>query len=197
VLEVGEVTFEREDGGSFRVGADAAVIDPGGDGQPVTVVSFSYRDPERFTDRVHLRIYNTANKSQVIHDQTHQPVNDTFGNLTVREMITGEENASARWTVEYTIVRNDTRTGETTVTGRAAQLNLPMSQGLQNILGIGLLIIIGGLFSSRNAAVGAVIVALTGGALFLIGALSGIITGAAVAFALTLAVGYNLATRGG
>jgi len=174
------------------------VTDPGGDGQPVTEVTFRYDDPQRLTEQVSVRIYNRANESETILDQTFEPAaNGSFGNLTVRKLVLGEGNASADWTVEYSIVRgNETRAGEITVTGRSESLNIPMSQGLQQVLGVGMVIIVGGLFSRRNAAVGAVIVPLLAGALFLVGALSGVVTGAAVAFALTLGVGYNFATRG-
>jgi len=173
------------------------VTDDGGDGQPVTEITFRYDDPQELTEQVSVRIYNRSNESQVIVGQTFQPPNGSFGNLTVRKLLLGEGNASARWTVEYSIVRgNETRAGEITVTGRSESLNIPMSQGLQQVLGVGMVIIVGGLFSRRNAAVGAVIVPLLAGGLFLVGALSGVVTGAAVAFALTLGVAYNFATRG-
>jgi hypothetical protein len=117
----------------------------------------------------------------------------------VSELLLGEQNASTEWTVEYTAFRNDSAApvnGESTVSGRNKNLNIPMSQGLQQLLGVGLLFIVGGLFSRRNAAVGAVVVPALAGALFLVGFLNGIVTGAAVAFALTIGVAYNFATRG-
>jgi hypothetical protein len=161
----------------------------------VTEVQFRYDDPAELTKSVAVRIYNRSNESQVLVDQTFTPTNGTFGNLTVTELVVGEANASADWTVEYSAVRNRTIEGEITVSARNDTLGIPLSSGLQQIIGVGMIIIVGGLFSRRNAAVGAIVVPALAGTLFLVGALSGIVTGAAVAFALTLGVAYNFATR--
>ncbi len=199
-IEIGEIQFERDDRSTFEVGANAKVQDGtgSGDGQPITEITFNYLDPSNATRAVEVRIYNRSNESQELVNKVFTPTSGTFGNLTVRELVVGEQAAETEWTVEYRALRNDTEpvAGEITVTARTEDLDIPLSQGLQQLLGIGMIFIIGGLFSRRNAAVGAVVVPALAGALFLFGFLSGVVTGAAVAFALTVGVGYNFATRG-
>jgi hypothetical protein len=199
IIEIGEIQFEREDETTFSVGASATVQGDNGDGLPITEISFSYIDPENLTTRVDVRIFNRSNESEVLLDQTFTPQTGNFGNLTIRELVLGERNASTEWSIEYTAFRNDSAApinGEITVSGRNKSLNIPMSQGLQQILGVGMIFVVGGLFSRRNAAVGAIVVPALAGTLFLVGFLNGVVTGAAVAFALTIGVAYNFATRG-
>jgi protocatechuate 3,4-dioxygenase beta subunit len=193
-IDIGEIEFNRRDEGTFS--ADAAVEDlSSGDGAS-ELVTFNYKDAENLTSKVRVKIYNQTNESQVIHNQVHLPNGGAFGNLTVSELVNGSLVGS-RWVVEYEITRrNETQSGVITVTSQPSQLRIPLSGQWQSILGIGMVVIIGGLFSTRNAAVGAIIVPAVAGTLWLIGILSGAVSGAAVALALTLGVAYNFATRG-
>jgi hypothetical protein len=197
VSRSGRCEFKREDSTTFSVDASAKIQDGtgSGDGLPITEIEFNYLDPQNLTTAVNVRIYNRSNESQVLLAQTFTSSTGTFGNLTVSELIVGEQAASTDWTIEYSVVRNRTIEGEITVSARSETLGIPLSAGLQQIIGVGMIIIVGGLFSRRNAAVGAIVVPALAGTLFLVGALSGVVTGAAVAFAFTIGIAYNFATR--
>jgi len=157
-------------------------------------VRFRYVDAANLTSRVDLKIYERGNESNVIHNQTHTPQSGNFGNLTVTKITTQNDT---RWRVEYEIQRNgSTQSGVRDVSAQPVSTSLPLDDGLQTILGVGLLLVIGGLFSARNAAVGAIIVPSAAGVMHLVGMFSGVVAGAAGALALAVGVAYNLAIGG-
>jgi len=192
-IEIGEVSFDRPDGETFQ--ADASLTDVEGDSD-AEKLSFEFVDGAQFTDSVSLKIYKRSNESNVLVDKTFGPVTgNAFGEFLFSETLTGNQTGKT-WVVEYEAARNGTQDGLFTVSATGGGLGIPLDQGLQQVLGVGMVIVIGGLFSTRNAAVGAIVVPLAAGTLWFLGFLSGATTGAAVALALTLGVAYSFATGG-
>jgi len=189
-IEIGEVRFNVPNGDTFS--ADATAEQTGNNSERVV---FSYIDPEHLTSQVSVTIYNESNESQVIHNQTHAPTSGTYGNLTITETVTGNATGSD-WVVEYSAERNETQSGTITVTAAPDQLDIPIDQGIQQLLGVGLIIVVSGLFSARNAAVGAIVIPALAGTLWLVGVLSGVVSGAAIGLAFAVGVSYQLATGG-
>jgi hypothetical protein len=190
VIEIGAVEFNLPDGSTFSVDARAETV-----GNNTERVTFSYVDPEQLTEEVSVKIFNASNESEVILDQTKTAPPGGFGNLTISDTITGNATG-ARLVVEYSVVREENHSGTITVSAEASQLGIPLSGGLQQIIGVGMIIVVAGLFSARNATVGAIVVPGLAGALFLVGVLSGVVSGAAIALAFTVGVAYNFATGG-
>jgi len=192
-IEIGEVSFDRPDGDTFRVDASLRAVEGDTDAEKLT---FGFIDAARFTDSVALEIYERSNESNVLVDETFSPeTGDAFGAFLFSETLTGNQTDKT-WVVEYSADRNETQDGLFTVSATGGSLGIPLDQGIQQVLGVGMVIVIAGLFSTRNAAVGAIVVPLAAGTLWFLGFLSGATTGAAVALALTLGVAYNFATGG-
>ena len=77
-------------------------------------------------------------------------------------------------------------------------VNIPLDEGWASIFGVGLLLIVGGIFSRANARIGALVIPAVALMLNLTGILSGVVTLASVGVAFAIAVGINLVqTTGG
>jgi len=190
-INIGNVQFERSNGSTVRVSTSAT--DLGND----DLVRFSLRDPVNRTSYAQVKIYNVSNRSHVIHNKAHTAAVGNLSNLTVTKTITAAADQGTRWAIEYSYIRNgETQTGFATVSTESGNLPVPLDPGLQQMVSMGLLFVVGGLFSARNAAVGAIIVPAVGGLLYMMGIMSGAATGLGIALALTVGVLYNLSTRG-
>ena len=190
-IEIGRVEFNRPDGETFRV--DASLTERT---NTTETLRFAFVDAGRFTDSVALEIYERSNESNVLVDQTFEPeTGDQFGAFLFSEVLSGNQTDKT-WVVEYSAARNQTQDGLFTVSATGGNLGIPIDQGIQQILGVGMVIVLAGLFSTRNAAIGAIVVPLAAGTLWFLGFLTGATTGASIALALTLGVAYNFATGG-
>jgi len=77
------------------------------------------------------------------------------------------------------------------------ELGSGLDDGWKQIFGVGLLIVVGGLFSVANARIGALVIPGMAGVLFYAGWMSGVASGAAIVITLALGAAYNVAvTRG-
>jgi len=190
-IEIGRVEFNRPDGETFRV--DASLTERT---NTTETLRFAFVDAGRFTDSVALEIYERSNESNVLVDQTFEPeTGDQFGAFLFSEVLSGNQTDKT-WVVEYSAARNQTQDGLFTVSATGGNLGIPIDQGIQQILGVGMVIVLAGLFSTRNAAIGAIVVPLAAGTLWFLGFLTGATTGASIALGLALGVAYNFATGG-
>jgi len=67
-----------------------------------------------------------------------------------------------------------------------------LDSGWAQIFGVGLLVVIGGIFSAANARIGALVLPGVALFLFVIGVLDGVVTVGAIGIAFAVAVGINL-----
>ena len=190
-IEVGSTQFVIPDGDTISIGTGADKNDDGSE-----QIRFEFNDPNNRTTSIAVRIYERGNESNVIHDQVHFPsTGSRFGNLTVTKLVSAEQ-ADKRWTIEYEIRKADGEVddGRVDVTAGDNTLPLPIPDGWSQIISIGAILLIGGLFSAQNAPLGAIIVPSIAGVLVLIGMLNPVIGGTSVAIALAVGVMYRFAT---
>ena len=160
-----------------------------------TIAQFAYVDLAQETTSLQLEVLQAGNTSNVLDtaDISGPPNIKTFQHTTT---LTGDEaEYKLLYDVEY--VRN----GQTFEVRKAYGLNqypigLPLSGPWKSIFSVGFLIVLAGVFSVRNARIGAIIIPGVAALLYSIGFLTGVATILGIALAMVLAIGYNLAFAG-
>ena len=104
-----------------------------------------------------------------------------------------EEQAETEWVFTYSYDRDDeTVTGEL-IPGQESFPLLPnLDDGYSTIFGVGIIIVLTGIFSVANAKVGAIIIPGVAGLLFITGILSSAMTGLSIAVAFSIGIAYNI-----
>lgn len=160
-----------------------------------TTAQFAYVDLAQETTSLQLEVLQAGNTSNVLDtaEISGPPNIKTFQHTTT---LTGDEaEYKLLYDVEY--VRN----GQTFEVRKAYGLNqypigLPLSGPWKSIFSVGFLIVLAGVFSVRNARIGAIIIPGVAALLYSIGFLTGVATILGIALAMVLAIGYNLAFAG-
>jgi hypothetical protein len=147
-----------------------------------------YVDPEKETDRITIVAVNRFNGSDVIYGPQSYYGQQT---VSITEPV-GQLNDS--YLVRVSGVRDGQTFNTTAYIGPEQQSIVPpgLSGVWIQVAGIGLLLIVGGLFSQFNVSVGAVVTSLFAGVLWYIGLLQGVASWASVALAITFSVLYGL-----
>jgi len=160
-----------------------------------TIAQFAYVDLAQETTSLQLEVLQAGNTSNVLDTaEISAPPNiKTFQHTTT---LTGDE-AEYKLLYEVEYVRN----GQTFEVRKAYGLNqypigLPLSGPWKSIFSVGFLIVLGGVFSVRNARIGAIIIPGVAAILYSIGFLTGVATILGIALAMVLAIAYNLAFAG-
>jgi hypothetical protein len=204
---------DTRDLGSFRAKVDQVVnlvisgisqgVDQPEDGSLLTTsqsvdddtgdksIGFVYNDDQNKTTSLEFRVEESNNASNVYDSGT---ITGPLGQYAFSSTITGDD-AETVWVLNATWVRD----GETINQVRPFGVNsfplfTNMDDGWRTIFGVGLLIVLGGVFSVRNARVGAIVIPGVALVLYMTGFLSGVLTVTSIAFAFVLAVGYNIVT---
>jgi hypothetical protein len=108
-------------------------------------------------------------------------------------MLSGDER-NKTWVADYTIDRGDEEvSGTVPLSGQQFGTGLPLEQGLLSIFSTGFLLLLGGLFSRANAAVGALVIPLAAGALWMAELVPPEVSGVSIILAFGVAVLYRLA----
>jgi len=154
-------------------------------------IGFVYNDDQNKTSSLEFRVEESNNASNVYDTGT---VTGPLGQYAYSSTITGDD-ADTIWVLNATWVRD----GETINQVRPFGVNsfplfTNMDDGWRTIFGVGLLIVLGGVFSVRNARVGAIVIPGVALVLYMTGFLGGVLTVTSIAFAFVLAVGYNIVT---
>lgn len=154
-------------------------------------VGFVYTDNQNKTSSFEFRIEENNNASNVYDTGSET---GPIGQYAFSTTITGDD-AETVWVLNATWVRD----GETINQIRPFGVNsfplfTNMDDGWRTIFGVGLLIVLGGVFSVRNARIGAIIIPGVALVLYMTGFLSGVLTVTSIAFAFVLAIAYNIVT---
>lgn len=176
-LEIGELNVVVPEDDTYAV---EAYWESG----PENVV-FEYNDTTGSTGDIELFIFERGNRSNVIHDTTH---NGPFGGLKVTTGV-GTQNETA-WVVEYNTTRNGENVRGSFVVGPQRTINPGLSDFWQAVGGVAALVIVAGLFGGLRARAGAVAVPLLAGGLWFIGWLPGAVGAGAIILALAMGVIY-------
>jgi hypothetical protein len=160
-----------------------------------TSLKFTYIDLAQETTEVDLQVLQANNRSNVLDTATvtAPPNVSTFQHTTT---LTGADaDLKAVYTVEY--IRNGDTFDETAAYGlNQYPVNLPLSDAWKQIFSVGFLIVLGGIFSFRNARIGAIIIPGVAAMLYAIGFITGAATILGIALAMVLGVAFNLAFAG-
>jgi len=186
-LEVGELQFGVSDKGleEGRYQANAT--------RQNNTLTFVYQDPANLTDGITVRIVQSDNRSQEVARSSAGAV-DSF--KFTHQLQGDDRNAS------YVALFELSRDGQVVEGSRPFgaqkfELGSGLDDGWKQIFGVGLLIVVGGLFSVANARIGALVIPGMAGVLFYAGWMSGVASGAAIVITLALGAAYNIAvTRG-
>jgi len=160
-----------------------------------TIAQFSFVDLAEETTSLQLKVLQAGNTSNVLDtaEISGPPNIKTFQHTTT---LTGDDSElKLLYDVEY--VRNGQRFEVRKAYGlNQYPIGLPLSGPWKSIFSVGFLIVLGGVFSVRNARIGAIIIPGVAALLYSIGFLTGVATILGIALAMVLAIGYNLAFAG-
>lgn len=152
-LEIGQLRFAVGDSpDTFNVSATTVENQNG----TVEAVNFNYRDPQDATTRINVSV-ETLNGTVLGQDVA----TGTYGNYSFRQDVNNSTARNNTFVVVYELTRN----GETISGQLRPGLNryppgVPLDGGLKQLFSVGMLIMVGGLFSATNARVGAVVTPL-------------------------------------
>jgi hypothetical protein len=186
-LDVGELQFGVSDKGleEGRYQANATRTN--------NTLTFVYQDPASETDSIEVQFVQSDNQSVVVATSSAGQT-DSF---KFSHQLQGDAQNES-YIALFEVSRNGAvREGSRPFGAQQFELGSGLDTGWKQIFGVGMLIVVGALFSVANARIGALVVPGMAGVLFYAGWLSGVASGGAVVIALALGVGYNLAvTRG-
>lgn len=160
-------------------------------------VTFRYVDPTNQTDALTLRVHEAGNPSNVFATTSASPGATPLGTFQYSRTFSGRA-ANTSLVANYTVERNGATEQATQPFGADRYpVNLPLGDGWAQIFGVGLLLVVGGIFSVANARIGALVLPAVGYVLIVIGVLDGVIALTSVGVAFAVAVGVNLARGDG
>jgi len=177
--------------------ADGGVINTtqaisGQGGNKTKTVEFIYQDPSNETTKLEATVHEAGNPSNQFDQFSASPGSLPLGTFKYKTTFNGTA-ANTTLVGNYTIVRGtETRTGVRAFGADRYPIDIPLSGAWQQIFGVGMLIVVAGLFSVGNARIGALIIPTLAFVLFVTGIMSAAISLASVGMAFTVAVAINV-----
>lgn len=161
-------------------------------------IKFNFKDyaadSSNLTEDLNVRIYERDNESNVIYDQTKYGDVESFS-LT-QPLDAAQSNKT--WVVEWGAERNGEQIdGKRYVGPGQKDLVSGLDQLWKNVVAVGLLLVIGFMFSPANAGIGTVAISVTGGFLWFIGFLPPEVGGPAAVLALLVSMIFRTNKKGG
>jgi hypothetical protein len=155
-------------------------------------VLLRFDDPRGNTTLLEYRIYERGNQNnELVRDILVTP-----SNITEQYQV-AQADLGNEWVLEYTVYRNGEQIeGQRILTPRLDATPDPLGSSAITIIGIGLILMVGGLFSVLSVGVGAIVTSLVGGLLWWLGWLGAATSGIAVVIALAVSTIYYIAKRG-
>jgi hypothetical protein len=188
-LDIGQLQFAVDTGQSTYDISSSTLTNQNG---TVTDVRFAYRDPAQQTSRIDISV-QTLNGSIIGNDSG---TNGPYGNYSFTQPVSNATAQNHTFVVAYEIVRNgETIRGQTRPGLNRYRPGIPLAPGLKHIFSVGLLLVVGGLFSAQNARVGAVITPLFAGAMWYVDWLPPETSVLAIALALGVGIVANYGRR--
>jgi len=187
-LQIGQLRFRVADGPqTYNISSQTIENGTGA----VTDVRFSYSDPADATERIDISV-QTRNGT-VLGNDTQL---GALGNYSFVQPVPSQYANNTSFVVKYEIVRNgEAITGQSRPGLNRYRPGVPLAPGLKQLFSVGFLLVVGGLFSSQNARVGAVITPLFAGGLWYFDWLPPETSVLAIALALGVGVLVNFADR--
>lgn len=187
-LTVEQVEDKRGDFSELGYSWDARYNDP--DGEQAYIRFTLDTEAKTSVDNLRLVIYERGDRSNEIYNNSFGLVNS----LVVTQPLTADQ-ANKTWIVEWSgTVDDEAVQGSRSVGSFKTPVGVPLSDWWAQLLGVGMLLVVGGLFGGRQSSLGAVVIALLGGMLWFIGFLPGAVAGGAVVAALVVAIAAKAKT---
>lgn len=189
-----DFTF-NETAGSATVETASEVTGSGGSKEKT--LTFVFNDPQNETQALDVTIHERGNPTNVL--TTAQPSAGSFplGTFKFQTTVNGPAaNTSYVANYSYSRLGRDTE-GVKPFRGARFPVDFPLDGGWQQIFGVGMLLVLGGLFSVGNARIGALIIPGVALLLFQIGFLTGATSLLGIGIAFSVAVAYNIAQNSG
>lgn len=147
-------------------------------------VKFSYNDTEMETDSVTVKIYERGNESNVL--LSNQTFGGPLGTFSISEKVPSDQQDND-WVAEAWVERGDETIKIVEPVGPQRPILGDMPDWLVAMISIGSIIIIGGLFSQLNGAIGGLVVAGFGGMLWYVDFIPGVLGTGVVILAMIVA----------
>lgn len=141
------------------------------------VVTFGFEDEAERTTNLEVVIFERGNPSNELHNETYP---GPLGTIVISEPV-DTEDFNAEWEVEFTAERNPTLHGGTVV-GPRGVLDIPLNDTWQQVIAIGMILVVAGLGSQINAPAVGVATSGVAGIMWYIGFLPTAVTGGVIAF---------------
>ena len=184
----GDVETWFADGSITRLVDDLSQLDDGDIGERIEV---TFLDETGETTLVELTIHERGNSNNTLFEEILVTPTAYSTEIDIEKADTGKE-----WVANWTITRDgETHHQEDILTVREDITDF-FSTTTATIIGIGMMLLLGGLFSVLSVGVGAVVTALVGGLLWWLGWLGAATSGIGVIIAIAMAVVYYMATEG-
>jgi hypothetical protein len=187
-LKIGQLQFRVPEQGTNVYNISSRTLTQNGN---VTDIRFNYNDPTQNTTKINVSV-------ETLNGTVIGTFNDsgTFGSYSITQPVSPGTAENHTFVVKYEITR-----GTTTITGQTRPgLNryrpgIPLAGGLKQWFSIGMLLMVGGLFSAQNARVGAVITPLFAAGFWYFDWLPAETSIVAIALALGIGITYNFGGR--
>lgn len=181
---------ENADASTFLINATSETEGSGGSKEKTVDVLFT--DPANETNSLDLVVHESGDPANVFAETSASSSAVPLGQFRYQQTFRGEA-ANTSLVANVTLVRGGETIQRTVPLGvNEFPLGLPLGSGWSQIFGVGFLIIFGGIFSVKNARIGALILPGVGLVLYQTGILNGVLTVAGIGIAFGLAVGYNI-----
>jgi hypothetical protein len=187
-LTVGELSFEVRQQSDQTFNASASTVK--NQNGTITAVRFNYRDPSNETSKVNVTVRTVDGRVL----GTARGLNGPYGEFSFTQAVSDPTNDS--YVVEFNATKDGTvASGQLRPGARQLPPGVPLKPGLKNLFAIGLILMVGGLFSASNARVGAVVTPLFAGGLWVVDWLPSGVTILAIALALGVGILVNYTRR--
>jgi len=194
-LRVGEIKFEVPDGYTVALNSSFENTTTVRDDEPTAAIRFALQDQDQETQDLSVTIHERGNVSnEIFTDYVPGPL----GNYSTVVTLNGTNQTETNWVIDYEFRRNGETKSGTIPVGQGRVPVEPLPDFWQSVLAVGAVLIVGGLFSVRNVAQGAVVVPLVAGFMWMVDWMPTAIGAGSIVLALALGVVFNyLRSAGG
>lgn len=147
-------------------------------------INYEFSDPDNQTTDLNVTIYERGNPNNTTFSKTYP---GPLGNVSVSHVLS-TQNDSKTWVVEWQAERNGEQISGSTIVGPRVTFGVPLSPLLKHSLAVGMLILVGGLFGGVKSELGAVVMSLLAGGLWMVEWLPPAIGAGAIVLALAIAI---------
>jgi hypothetical protein len=195
-LQITGLDFTGDTAGAGAVINTSSEVSGSGASKTKTL-TFALIDETNETTSVEGDIHERGDPSNQLTSFSASASDLPAGTFVFKTTVSGAD-ANTSWVANYSYSRlGEQSSGVKPFAGNRFDVDFPLEAGWQSIFGVGLLMMLAGVFSVSNARIGALIIPGAALLLFQLGFLSGTVSLLGIGLAFSVAVGYNLAVNSG